>query len=226
MTCGVIIPAAGQGKRMGIGINKQFIKLHDKPILIHTVEKFMNIDWIKEIVVVAHPDEIIIVESMFSEYGLSIKAIVPGGLERQDSIYNGLSMLETEYVMVHDGARPFIKEKQLHMLWEVVQKNGAAVLGVPVKETIKVVDEQGLIISTPSRKSLWSIQTPQAFLLSTLKVAYEQAYQDHFLGTDDSSLVERMQIEIQVVEGDYQNIKITTPEDLIVANTILEHWSE
>ena len=226
MTCGIIIPAAGQGKRMGIGINKQFIKIHDKPILIHTVEKFMNIDWITEIVVVAHPDEMMIVESMFLEYGLSIKAIVPGGLERQDSIYNGLSVLETEYVMVHDGARPFIKEKQLNLLWEAVQKNGSAVLGVPVKETIKVVDEQGLVISTPNRKSLWSIQTPQAFILSTLKMAYEQAYQDRFLGTDDASLVERMQIEIQVVEGDYQNIKITTPEDLIVANTILEHWSE
>ena len=226
MTCGIVIPAAGQGKRMGIGVNKQFIKIHDKPILVHTVEKFFKLEWVKEIIVVAHPDEIEIVQSMLMEYGLSVKAVVPGGLERQDSIYNGLKLLKTDYVMVHDGARPFIKEKQLNQLWDVVRKNDAAVLGVPVKETIKVVDEQGFIQSTPDRKSLWSIQTPQAFLLSTLKKAYEQANKDQFLGTDDASLVERLKILIPIVEGDYQNIKITTPEDLIVANTILEHWSE
>lgn len=226
MTCGIVIPAAGQGKRMGIGVNKQFIKIHDKPILIHTVEKFQKLEWVKEIIVVAHPDEVEIVQSMLTEYGLSVNAVVPGGLERQDSIYNGLKLLKTDYVMVHDGARPFIKEKQLNHLWDVVRKHDAAVLGVPVKETIKVVDEQGAIQSTPDRKSLWSIQTPQAFLLSILKEAYEQAKKDQFLGTDDASLVERLKMEIPVVEGDYHNIKITTPEDLIMANIILEHWSE
>ena len=226
MKCGIVIPAAGKGKRMGANINKQFIRLEDKPILIHTLEKFSSQSWIDEIIVVSHPDEVSIVEQLVNQYHIKrVKAVVKGGAERQDSIYNGLIQLTTEFVMVHDGARPFLKRSHLENLWQVVRNEGAAVLGVPVKDTIKMID-QGIIQSTPDRKSLWAIQTPQAFRLSILRRAYEKAVEDQFLGTDDSSLVERLGINVPVVEGDYHNIKITTPEDLILAESILKHWSD
>ncbi|TCS81573.1 2-C-methyl-D-erythritol 4-phosphate cytidylyltransferase [Tepidibacillus fermentans] len=227
MKCGIVIPAAGRGRRMGANVNKQFIPLDGKPILIHTLEKFSRLPWVDEIVIVSHPDEITIMEQLVQQYGIQrVKAIVPGGKERQDSIYNGLTFLETEYVMVHDGARPFVKQTHLEQLWQTVQKIGAVALGVPVKDTIKIVDQDGFIQSTPDRKSLWAIQTPQAFRLSILRMAYEEAKKDRFLGTDDSSLVERLGMKVMVVEGDYHNIKITTPEDLILAESILKHWSE
>ena len=226
MTCGIVIPAAGQGKRMGANMNKQFILLGNKPILIHTLEKFSTLSWMSELVVVSHPDEVYKVERLIEQYQIRhVKAVVGGGAERQDSIYKGLSHLKTDYVMVHDGARPFIKETYLNRLWQAVQTSNAAALGVPVKDTIKIID-QGMIQTTPDRKSLWAIQTPQAFRLSTLIQAYEKAIQENFLGTDDSSLVERLGISVQVVEGDYRNIKITTPEDLILAESILKHWSD
>ncbi|WP_339060654.1 2-C-methyl-D-erythritol 4-phosphate cytidylyltransferase [Tepidibacillus marianensis] len=227
MKCGIVIPAAGRGKRMGKNMNKQFIPLDGKPILIHTLEKFTGIPWIDEIVVVSHANEIALVQQLLDQYQISkIKAIVPGGDERQDSIYNGLSYLSTNYVMVHDGARPFIRQKHLEQLWQTVQTKEAAVLGVPVKDTIKIVDQKRLIQDTPDRKSLWAVQTPQAFRLSTLIHAYDMAKTDHFLGTDDASLVERLGIQVTIVEGDYHNIKITTPEDLIFAESILRYGSE
>jgi len=227
MKCGIVIPAAGRGKRMGRNINKQFILLNGKPILIHTLEKFLGIPWIGEIVIVSQADEVSIVEQLLEQYQLDgIKAIVPGGAERQDSIYNGLAHLTTDYVMVHDGARPFLKKKHLELLWMTVQTKGTAVLGVPVKDTIKIVDQEGIIRDTPNRKSLWAVQTPQAFRLSTLIEAYEKAKNDFFLGTDDASLVERLGIEVTVVKGDYHNIKITTPEDLILAENILGYGSD
>ncbi|MFV9511686.1 2-C-methyl-D-erythritol 4-phosphate cytidylyltransferase [Tepidibacillus sp. LV47] len=227
MKCGIVIPAAGRGKRMGGEVNKLFILLDGKPILVHTLEKFSQVPWIEEIVIVSHPEERKIIEQLVEQYEIKrVKAIVPGGKERQDSIYNGLVFLESEYVMVHDGARPFVKQKHLDLLWQTLQQKDAVVLGVPVKDTIKMADQDGFIQNTPDRKSLWAVQTPQAFRLSILRKAYEKAKEDGFLGTDDSSLVERLGIEVVIVKGDYHNIKITTPEDLILAESILKHWSE
>lgn len=222
MKCGIVIAAAGQGKRMGAGVNKLFIQLEGKPILIHTLEKFLQKDWVDEIVIVVHPDEAKIVKTLLLQYEIKVKQIVSGGKERQDSIHNGLKYLQSECVMVHDGARPFIRSEVLDTLYMKIKEADAVVIGVPVKDTIKVIDDDKKVRYTPDRKSLWAVQTPQAFRLSILKEAYEKAEKDHFLGTDDSSLVERLGIPIEIVEGDYQNIKITTLDDLLYAKAILD----
>lgn len=221
MSCGIIIPAAGQGKRMGLGVNKQFINLDGKPILIHTLESFQRKSWINEIIVVANPKEVNIVTELIRSYDLRVTRVVPGGKERQESIENGLTFVESEFVMVHDGARPFINDYMIEELYENVRIYEAVVLGVPVKDTIKITNDSGIIQNTPDRKSLWAIQTPQAFRLSILKEAYSKASADNFLGTDDSSLVERIGKKVKVILGQYDNIKITTPEDLKFAEIII-----
>lgn len=226
MSCGIIIAAAGQGKRMGAGINKQFILLNDKPILIHTLEKFQNKSWVNEIVLVVHPDEVDYVQKLLNDYNISVNEVVAGGKERQESIERGLSHIDSDWVMVHDGARPFIRSSKLEELLAIVRIKEAVTLGVPVKDTIKVIDELGVIKYTLDRKSLWAIQTPQAFRLSVLNEAFQKAKESGFLGTDDSSLVERLGMQVHVLEGDYENIKITTPEDIPIAKTILDKWSE
>ncbi|KXG44878.1 2-C-methyl-D-erythritol 4-phosphate cytidylyltransferase [Tepidibacillus decaturensis] len=226
MKCGVLIPAAGQGKRMGLGFNKQFFHLNGKPILIHTLERFYHKPWIDEIILVVNPSEKELVQQLLREYHISVDAIVDGGAERQESIDHGLAFLHSEWVMVHDGARPFLKEQHIKNLIDKLQIFDAVVLGVPIKDTVKVIDESGIIINTPDRKSLWAIQTPQAFRLSILKEAYKKAKADLFIGTDDASLVERLGVKVHVLEGDYQNIKITTPEDLLIAKAISDQWSE
>lgn len=226
MSCGVIIAAAGQGKRMGRDINKQFIELDNKPILVHTIEKFNKESWIDKIIVVANPVEIDEVRCLLNKFNVKVDAIVPGGKERQDSIKNGLAHVDCEYVMIHDGARPFVSSKILNNLYQEVLIKKAIVLGVKVKDTIKVVDKSNKIITTPKRESLWMIQTPQAFSLSLINKAYKNAIEENYLGTDDSSLVEMIGYEVHIIEGDYNNIKITTPEDLFLAKNILDNWSE
>lgn len=226
MSCGVIIAAAGKGKRMGAAINKQFIFLNDKPILVHTLERFQSFPWVTEIVVVVHPEEVYLVEELIQKYNLFVTAVVPGGAERQDSIQNGLNYIQSEWVMVHDGARPFINSRKLEELYSNVIIKDAVVLGVPVKDTVKVIDGSGIIVDTPDRKSLWAIQTPQAFRTSILIDAFDKAIKDGFIGTDDSSLVERIGVKVHVIDGDYNNIKITTQDDLIHAKVILEHWGD
>ena len=226
MSSGVIIAAAGQGKRMGYGVNKQFILLNQKPILIHTIEKFQNLPWIKEIIIVANKDEVKAIEELVEKHMLNVTKVIPGGKERQDSIEQGLMYINSEWVMVHDGARPFIDRGKLEELYNIVKIKDAVVLGVPVKDTIKVLDNTGIISYTPDRKSLWTIQTPQAFRLSILKEAYRNAKEKHFLGTDDSSLVEKIGVKTHLLEGSYNNIKITTKEDLVFAQMILDRWSE
>jgi len=226
MSCGVIIPAAGQGKRMGMGINKQYILLNDKPIIIHTIEKFINISWISEIVLVVHPNEINKMNDLLDKYQIKVKSVIPGGKERQDSIYNGLEYIDSDWVMVHDGARPFISKESLESLYHTVKEKNAVALGVPVKDTIKIIDDSGIITNTPNRKSLWAIQTPQAFRLSLLKESYQKAKEEEYIGTDDASLVERTGQEVSVLQGDYRNIKITTIDDLIIAKAILGDWRE
>ncbi len=226
MGCGVIIAAAGQGKRMFLDINKIFIELNQKPVLIHSLEKFIEEKWIDDIVIVANPQEIDIIKQLLINYNMDVHAVVPGGLERQISIRNGLSYISSDYVMIHDGARPFITSEKLNNLYRKVQDCNAAVLGVPAKDTIKRIDKFNKIMCTLERESLWLIQTPQAFGRSILVDAFEKAEKDNFLGTDDSSLVERLGIEVQVIMGDYSNIKITTPEDVILAKAIINNWSD
>ncbi len=226
MSCGIIIAAAGQGKRMGLDINKLFIELNEKPILIHTLEKFYKRKWVDDIVIVANPQEVDRVKELLRIYKMKISAVISGGAERQLSIRNGLLYLNSDYIMIHDGARPFISSENLNYLYHKVKDCNAAVLGVPSKDTIKYIDEINTIKYTLERKSLWAIQTPQAFSRPIIVEAYKKAEEDSFLGTDDSSLVERLGIKVSVIMGDYKNIKITTSEDLILAQAILDNWSD
>src|SRR5690606_5947261 len=145
---------------------------------------------------------------------MKVKAIVKGGRERQESVYEGLKRIKEEcIVLVHDGARPFVRIEHIQKLVQVTSEKSAAILAVPVKDTIKRAKD-GIVQETFDRSELWSIQTPQAFKLSLLKEAYEKAEMDGFTGTDDASLVERIGHHVEIVEGDYNNIKITTKEDL------------
>lgn len=222
MRVSVIIVAAGQGKRMGAGVNKTYLHLKNKPVLIHTIEVFEAVDEIDEVIVVCAATEQEECNKLVADYGLSkVKKVVVGGQERQDSVYNGLQAASGEWVLVHDGARPFIQKNAIRGLLDKVFEMEAVILAVPVKDTIKMVDPDGIVTKTPDRKSLWAMQTPQAFRLSILREAYELARRQSFIGTDDASLVERLGKKVYITMGDYENIKLTTPDDLDVAMAIL-----
>ncbi|SEU30526.1 2-C-methyl-D-erythritol 4-phosphate cytidylyltransferase [Paenibacillus sp. NFR01] len=215
---GVVIVAAGKGTRMGTAESKQYLLLQDKPILVHTLEVFQRQAFISEIVLVTGEEDVPRCREWIEAYGLDkVKAVLPGGTERQHSVRRGLEALNTTWVMVHDGVRPFVQDREIHACFERAKEVGASVLAAPVKDTIKQVDGGGFVVHTPDRRSLWAIQTPQTFRLSALLAAYEAAEREGFLGTDDSSLAERAGIKVSVVEGSYANIKITTPEDLVFA---------
>jgi 2-C-methyl-D-erythritol 4-phosphate cytidylyltransferase len=217
-----IVVAAGKGSRMNTGVSKQFLPLVNKPILVHTLQCFEHSKDVDEVVLVCGSEDILKCRKLINTYSLSkVKQIVAGGEERQDSVYQGLQAATGEWVLVHDGVRPFLSSNLIDRLIIEVREKEAVVLGVPVKDTIKVVDDNGLILSTPPRKSLWAIQTPQAFRLSSLRKAYEYAHLRQFRGTDDASLMEHMGLLVHVIHGDYENIKITTPEDLRIAEALL-----
>lgn len=222
-----IIVAGGSGKRMGMSIKKQYILLKDKEVLAHTIEKFNNSKEIDEIVVVVGEEEIETTQINIIEkhHYTKVTKVVAGGKERQDSVYNGLISLgkDVKYVMIHDGARPFIKRETIKKTLEVTKEKKACVVAVPVKDTIKIVNiEDKAIKDTPVRETLWSVQTPQAFEKGLLMEAYKYGKEKDLQVTDDSMLVEAYGQKVYIVEGDYTNIKITTPEDLIIGKAILE----
>ena len=219
---GVVIVAAGRGTRMGTEESKQYLELKGKPILVHTIERFENIGFIDEIVLVVGEQDIARCQAWLEQFKWKkIKAIVAGGKERQQSVYKGLLHIGTEWTMVHDGVRPFVSESAIERCCQSAEQFQAAVLAVPVKDTIKQVDEQGSIVATPDRKSLWAIQTPQAFRHELLLDAHRQAEAAGFIGTDDAMVVEWIGAKVVVAEGEYTNIKITTPEDLPWAEHLL-----
>jgi 2-C-methyl-D-erythritol 4-phosphate cytidylyltransferase len=220
----VIVPAAGQGKRMGAGKNKQFLNIGSKPLILQTIQAFAQDEWCNQIILVGNEQELGELENLIESSGL-IKPIIiiAGGKERQQSVYHGIKMVEDheKIVLIHDGARPFITREIIH---EVVQKandNGAATVAVPVKDTIKKVNHE-VVEETLERSGLWAVQTPQAFRLSIVKTAHQKAEEMGFLGTDDASLVEYIGQSVHIVQGSYFNIKITTPEDLILAEAIIK----
>ncbi len=221
-----IIAAAGMSNRMKSKINKQFININGKPILVHTLEKFQRCKYIDEIIVVAREDEInYCKKEVVKRYGFNkVTKIVRGGKERQDSVYNGILALneKTDIVVSHDGARPFVKIKNIVDSIKGAVEYGACVVGTPVKDTIKFVKDGEEIDSTPNRDILWAAQTPQSFKREILMEGYRKAIEDNFVGTDDSVLVERLGIQVKIIMGSYENIKITTPEDIIIAESILK----
>lgn len=219
---GVIIVAAGRGTRMGTKESKQYLQLADKPILVHTLELFQSIETVKEAVLVVGSDDVERCRNWVLQYGITkVTAVVAGGTERQHSVYCGLQELTTDWVMVHDGVRPLVTADAVRACCAQAEQSGATVLAVPVKDTIKQVNEAGVIVSTPDRRSLWAIQTPQAFRRVLLLEAHERALAEQFVGTDDAMVVERMGVSVTVAEGEYTNIKITTPEDLPWAEFLL-----
>jgi 2-C-methyl-D-erythritol 4-phosphate cytidylyltransferase len=219
MTYQVILPAAGMGKRMGAGKNKLLLELNGIPVLIHTLKVYEEDEACRGIILAIHPQDEMEFKDLLNKYSMTkVINMVRGGRERQDSIYNALKSVEEtdSIILVHDAARPFIETDHIHRLTEMAAETGAAILGVPAKDTIKKVQD-GVVVETVERSSLWAVQTPQAFRISLLMEAYQKAEKDHFLGTDDASLVERLNYPIAMVEGDYDNIKLTTPEDLYFA---------
>ena len=219
-----IFPAAGQSKRMQSSTNKNFLEIDDQPILIHTLLKFSKSDKIEKLIVAAAVDEVKIVEEMLAEVeGLKPFQIVEGGSERQYSIANAIKFLpdNCDVVLVHDAARPLISVETIEEVIAAARIYGCAIAAVPEKNTIKVIDDDGFVVDTPPRATLVSVQTPQGFKRDIIVKAYEQAERDNFLGTDDSSLVERLGCKVKIVKSDYKNIKITTPEDILIAEAFL-----
>ena len=221
-----IIAAAGMSNRMGSKINKQFIHIDSKPILAHAIEKFETDRFVDEIVVVCREEEIEYCRrEIVKKYGFKkVMKIVKGGKERQDSVYNGLMALDKkcDMVLIHDGARPFVKVESIEAGIKGVEENGACIIGVPVKDTIKLIKDECIIENTPDRRFIWAAQTPQCFFYDIIMKAYRQAVEDQFIGTDDGMLVERLGYKVKMIMGDYNNIKITTPEDLIIAESIVK----
>lgn len=214
----VIIVAAGSGKRMNSDINKQFLKINNKPIIAWTIEKFYTNKNIDNITVAIRKEDEEYIQDIISQYEFKNINIVYGGKERQDSISNCLDkIIHTDYVLIHDGARPFIDNDTINRCIEETRIHQCCCVGVPSKDTIKIVDNFGNISSTPDRKKLWCAQTPQAFHINIIKKAYKYAKETSFLATDDASLVENIGYKVKMVMGSYNNIKITTPEDLIPA---------
>ena len=221
---GVVIVAAGTGSRMNMGINKQFIKLEGKEIIAYTIEKFYNNSNIEDIVVVVKEDESeFFKKEILDKYNFKNVKIAYGGKERQDSVYNGLKLLDEkcDVVLIHDGARPFVSDKIIDKSIEEAKEHKAIVVGVPVKDTIKVIDNDKNIVDTPNRGVLWAVQTPQTFDYNILIDAYKDAFKNKFYGTDDAMLVERIGYKVKMLEGSYNNIKITTQEDLNIGSQIL-----
>lgn len=220
-----IIPAAGQGTRMGKGINKQFLLLRGKPVLVHTLEIFQQCDAVEELIVVAAAGEEEYCRELVNRFRFSkVIDVVMGGKERQDSVARGLARVSSKcsLVVVHDGARPLLLPVQLNEVISAGEETGAAVLAVPVKDTVKIVNEDLLVTKTLERKKIWAVQTPQVFRYEIIMDGFARAFDDCFYATDDAAIAERYGYPVKVVRGSYENIKITTPDDLELAELLLK----
>ncbi|AFS79313.1 2-C-methyl-D-erythritol 4-phosphate cytidylyltransferase IspD [Gottschalkia acidurici 9a] len=226
----VIVVAAGMGKRMRSSINKQYLLLKDRPILSYTIDKFENNQYVDEIIIVTREEEIeYCMANVIERYKFKkVKGVIPGGNERQDSVYNGLKKVNPKcnIVLIHDGVRPFIRDSDINKMIEKTMTHKACVVGVKVKDTIKVVDSENNIVDTPDRNTLWAVHTPQCFSYELILKAHERCKEEGLLVTDDSMLVEKLGGKVKMIEGNYDNIKITTPEDLYIAESILKQEIE
>jgi 2-C-methyl-D-erythritol 4-phosphate cytidylyltransferase len=223
-TVSAIVVAGGIGKRMKTTVPKQFLNLQGRPIIVHCLERFETYQAIDEIILVAPADHLERMNTIIKQTGYrKISMVVAGGARRQDSVKNGLHAVspDTGIVLIHDGVRPFVSQDQIRRLIEQVRLKGAALLAIPVTNTIKKV-AGGIVTETLDRRTLWQAQTPQGFDKALLVEAYEAASIQNISATDDASLVERLGHTVHIVQGSTENIKITTAADIAVAERILE----
>lgn len=233
-----IVPAAGLGKRFDEEKNKSFYYLLNKPLIVWTLEALQSIEEITEIIPVLKEDDLISGCELVEQYNITkVKRIVPGGHERQNSVYNGIKAIDdnTSIVVIHDGARPLVdKELVKRTIGELIKAEAVfdgIIAAVPVKDTIKEgikqgsanrVEEDVVVKKTLDRNILWAVQTPQVFPFQKIKEAYEQAISDKYHATDDAAIIEKYGGRIKIVMGSYRNIKITTPEDMHIAEAFLK----
>ena len=222
-----IVMAAGSGKRMNSKVHKQYLIIQDRPILYYSLKAFEDSAVDEIVLVVGKGEEKFCRKEIVDKYGISkVKAIVEGGKERYHSVFEGLKQTsDADYVLIHDGARPFVNQDIIRRCMQEVQKYQACVVGMPVKDTIKIADEEGYAKQTPDRKNVWMIQTPQTFSYALIYEAYEEMLKTEDTAiTDDAMVLERIKgKKSKLIEGSYRNIKITTPEDLLIANVYLQH---
>ena len=218
-----IVLAGGRGKRMNYHKSKQFIEIKGKPVLVYTLEKFIYNKSIDEVILVLPEDEVdYCKKEVLQRYSLKVDRIVIGGKERQDSVFNALEAMEkADIVLIHDGARPFINEKIIEEGIKYANIYGAAAPGVTPKDTIKVKNEDNISVDTPDRNMLVAVQTPQCFKYDEIYQCHRKIKEENAIVTDDTSVVERYGHKVYLYEGDYTNIKITTPEDLILAERLI-----
>lgn len=220
--CTAIVLAGGSGKRMGTKVQKQYLEICDKPVLFYSLHEFQKSTVIDDIVlVVGEGQEEYCKSEIVDKYNITkVRKIVAGGKERFYSVWNGLQQLdEWGYVFIHDGARPFVDGEMIERVYQEVLIHKACVVGMPVKDTIKIADADGYALETPDRSRVWMIQTPQVFETGVVKAAYEVLVnQPEAFATDDAMVVETYSdCKVRLVQGSYENIKITTPEDLQIA---------
>lgn len=234
--CAAVVLAGGRGKRMGTTLAKQYLMIHDRPVLWYSLDVFEKSEWIDDVILVTGKGQIPYCrQEVVDKYNFQkIRAVVEGGAERYHSVWEGLRVLEQAgwkdgYIFIHDGARPFISEEILERAYEEVCKSRACAVGMPVKDTVKIADENGCIHMTPKRSLVWQIQTPQVFAADVIIPAYREMLQKEkelleqgIQITDDAMVVENVcGCAVRLVEGSYDNIKITTPEDLDLAEVLV-----
>ena len=233
----LLLPAAGTGSRMKADINKQYLMLKGKPLLAHTLEIFHDLPEIFEIIIATREEEIDYCQKhVLDPYDFpKVKKILAGGRTRQESVYQAFKEVsaEADYVIVHDGARPFLSKKlaadfvrellsQVPIQDQTSEDPVGLIMGVPEKNTLKKIDSEGLVVKTVPREDIWEIQTPQAFKQNVLSLSFEANKENFHLFTDDSSLVEAMDLPVKIFMGSYLNLKMTTPEDLLLGERIME----
>lgn len=225
--CTAIVLAGGSGRRMGTKVHKQYLLIGGKPVLYYSLKAFQECSLIDEIILVAGKgEEEYCRKNIVEKYSLSkVSEFAEGGAERYDSVWNGLKKVTEEgYVFIHDGARPFVDDAMLQRAYKCVTEHGACVAGMPSKDTVKIADGAGFVEATPDRSRVWTVQTPQVFDSELVKEAYAKLMEQPHEGvTDDAMVVERMMGRpIRLFEGSYENIKLTTPEDLRIAEVFLK----
>lgn len=227
-----VVPAAGIGKRMGMAVKKQFIQLKGKEILIRTLETLASVPEIEGILLMVSRDDLDLCQHLIHEYQIhKVRDIRIGGSTRQESVFLGLSALPKDctIVVIHDGARPLATREQIESTISTARQYGGAVLAVPVKDTVKIADKKGFVKETPLRANLWNAQTPQTFRYPDILEGHRHAVvMGDYTCTDDSQVVEKyLDLPVRIVAGSYENIKITTPDDIEIGERILEaRWEK